>query len=178
MPALLTAEFLKLRTGRIPWLLLLAAQLLVVAGISGFVVSNGGAPAETQQSSPLAHVGLNSVITLIFGILAVASEYRHQTITDTYLSNPRRDRGIQAKLVVFVLVGGLRGVVASAAGLATAAAWWASRGTSFSWSDAGMWQTIGGSIAWNAAFAAIGVGLGALIRNLAGAIAVALAWIA
>ncbi len=66
----------------------------------------------------------------------------------------------------------------SAAGLVTATAWWASRGTSFSWPDAGMWQTIGGSIAWNAAFAAIGVGLGALIRNLAGAIAVALAWIA
>jgi ABC-2 type transport system permease protein len=178
MPALLTAEFLKLRTVRSPWLLLLAAQLLVVAGISGFVVSNGGTLHETQQSSALAHVGLTSVITLIFGILAVASEYRHQTITDTYLSTPRRDQVIQAKLVVYVLVGGLSGVVASAAGLVTAAAWWASKGTSFSWSDAGMWQTVGGSIAWNAAFAAIGVGLGALIRNLAGAIAVALAWIA
>ena len=97
MPALLTAEFLKLRTVRSPWLLLLAAQLLVVAGISGFVVSNGGTLHETQQNSALAHVGLTSVITLIFGILAVASEYRHQTITDTYLSTPRRDRVIQAK---------------------------------------------------------------------------------
>jgi len=178
MRALIAAEFLKLRTVRSPWLVLGAAQLLVIAGISGLVISNGPALHETQQAGALAHVGLTSVITLIFGILAVASEYRHQTITDTYLSTPRRDRVIQAKLIVYVLVGGLSGVVASAAGLVTAAAWWASKGTSFSWSDTGMWQTIGGSIAWNAAFAAIGVGLGALIRNLAGAIAIALAWIA
>ncbi len=168
MPALIAAEFLKLRTIRSPWLVLGAAPLIVVAGISGLVVSNGHTPHETQQGPALAHVGLTSVITLMFGILAVASEYRHKTITDTYLSTPRRDRVIQSKLVVYTLVGGLCGVLASAVG----------QGASFSWSDARMWQTIGGSIAWNAAFAAIGVGLGALIRNLAGAIAVALAWLA
>jgi len=158
MPALIAAEFLKLRTIRSPWLMLGAAPLIVVAGISGFVVSNGHTPHEAQQGSALGHVGLTSVITLMFGILAVASEYRHKTITDTYLSTPRRDRVIQSKLVVYTLVGGLSGVLASAVGLATAAAWWAGKGASFSWSDARMWQTIGGSIAWNAGFAAIGVG--------------------
>src|ERR1039457_3691400 len=139
MPALLTAEFLKLRTVRIPWLLLLAAPLLWVSGIGGFVVSNGGALHETQQSSALAHVGLTSVITLLFGILAVVSECWHPTVMEPYLSTPRRDRVIQAKLVVFGLGRRRSGVGPSPAGLVTAAAWWASKGTSFSWPDAGMW---------------------------------------
>ena len=128
MPALIAAEFLKLRTIRSPWLVLGAAPLIVVAGISGLVVSNGHTPHETQQGPALAHVGLTSVITLIFGLLAVASEYRHKTITDTYLSTPRRDRVIQSKLVVYTLVGGLCGVLTSVVGLAAAAAWWAGKG--------------------------------------------------
>jgi ABC-2 type transport system permease protein len=178
MLTLIRSEFLKLRTVRSPWLVLAAAQLIVVAGVSGLVVSNGHTPQETLQSSALAHVGLTSLMTLVFGILAAAGEHRHKTITDTYLSTPRRGRVIGAKLVAAALAGGLCGVLASGVGLLTAAAWWASKGASFSWSDGQMWQTIGGSIGWNAAFAAIGVGVGALIRNLAGAIAVALAWLA
>jgi ABC-2 type transport system permease protein len=175
---LIAAEFMKLRTVRSPWLVLATAPLLVVAGVSGLVISSGHPPRQSMQSGALAHVGLTSMITLIVGILAVAGEYRHKTITDTYLSTPRRDRVIGAKLVVFVLVGGLSGVLASAVGLLTAAAWWAGKGVAFSWSDGPMWQTIGGSIMWNAVFAAIGVSLGALVRSLAGAIALALAWLA
>jgi ABC-2 type transport system permease protein len=178
MHDLMAVEFLKLRTIRSPWLVLATAPLLVVAGVSGLVLSAGHPPDLTMQARALAHVGLTSVITLIFGVLAVAGEHRHQTITDSYLGTPKRDRVIGAKLLVYALVGGLSGVLASAAALAAAAAWWAGKGVAFSWSDAQMWQTIGGAIAWNAAFAAIGVGVGALIRNLAGAIAATLAWIA
>lgn len=178
MHTLIRTEVLKLRTVRSPWLLLAAAPLLVVAGISGLVVSGGRPPDAATQSQALAHVGLASLFTLVFGILAVAGEYRHKTITDTYLSTPARGRVIAAKLAVYAVFGALAGAVSSLVGLGVAAAWWSGKGASFAWGDAQMWTTIGGSIAWNAAFAAIGVGVGALIRSLVGAIATALAWVA
>src|ERR1700730_2859836 len=178
MHSLIRAEMLKLRTVRGPWLVLAAGPVLVIAGISGLVVSGGDLHDPATQAKALAHVGLTAISPLAFGILAVAGEYRHKTITDTYLSTPARGRVIGAKLLSYALCGALAAVVRAIIGLAAAAAWWSAKGTSFAWGDTAMWTTIGGGIAWNTAFAAIGVGLGALIRNLTGAIAAALAWIA
>jgi ABC-2 type transport system permease protein len=178
MRTLMSNELLKLRTIRSPWLLLAAAPLLVIAGISGGASSSKSPLDPAMQSEMLAHVGLTSILTVVFGTLAVAGEYRHRTITDTYLGTPSRGRVIAAKLLVYAVLGALSGVVSTAVGLGAAAAWWSGKGVAFSWGDSAMWTTIGGGIAWNAAFAAIGVGVGALIRSLVGAIAATLAWIA
>jgi ABC-2 type transport system permease protein len=172
------SEFCKLTTIRGPWLLLAAGPLLVVAGITGLVESGGNVHDPATQRTALAHTGLAAVCTLIFGILAVAGEYRHSTITDTYLSSPRRDRVIAAKLVVYALAGAAAGVVSCGAALAATAAWWAQRGGHLQLSAADIWLTLLGGVAANCALAAIGVGVGALIRNPAAAIATALAWFA
>jgi ABC-2 type transport system permease protein len=178
MHSLIRAETLKLRTVRGPWLVLAAGPLLVIAGISGLVVSGGDLLDPATQAKALAHVGLTAIFPLAFGILAVAGEYRHKTITDTYLSTPARGRVVGAKLIVYALFGGLAAVVSAIVGLGVAAAWWSAKGAGFNWADTAMWTTVGGGVAWNAAFAALGVGLGALVRNLTGAVAAALAWIA
>jgi len=178
MLSLIRAEMLKLRTVRGPWLVLAAGPVLVVAGISGLVVSGGDLHDPATQAKAITHVGLTAIFPLAFGIIAVAGEYRHKTITDTYLSTPARGRVIGAKLLSYALCGALAGVVSTVVALGTAAAWWSAKGAPFDWGDTAMWTTIGGGIAWNTSFAAIGVGLGALIRNLTGAIAAALAWIA
>jgi ABC-2 type transport system permease protein len=178
MGVLIRAEVLKLSTVRGPWLILAAGPLLVLAGISGLVSSGGNLHDPATQAKALAHVGLASIFTLVFGILAVAGEYRHKTITDTYLTSPVRSRVVGAKLAVYPVFGALSGAACTVVGLAVTAAWWSAKGVPFAWGNAPMWATIAGSIAWHVAFAAIGVGLGALIRNLVAAIAVALAWIA
>jgi ABC-2 type transport system permease protein len=171
-------EFRKLSTVRSPWLLLAVGPLIVVAGITGLVESGGNVRDPAVQSKAFAHVGLAAVFTLVFGVLAVAGEYRHGTITDTYLSFPDRRRVITAKLAVYGLVGAAAGLLSSLVAIAATAAWWAAKGGSFQLSGADTWRTLGGGLAANVAFAAIGVGVGALVRNLAAAVAVTLAWIA
>jgi len=175
---LIRSEFRKLSTVRGPWLLLAAGPLLVVAGVTGLVQSGGNVHEPATQGKALAHVALAALFTLVFGIVAVAGEYRHGTVTDTFLSTPDRGRVVAAKLAVYGATGAVAGLVSAAAAVAVTAGWWAAKGGSFQLSAAGSLRILIGGVAVNVAFAAIGVGVGALVRNLAAAIAAALAWIA
>jgi ABC-2 type transport system permease protein len=173
---MIRSELRKLTTVRGPWLLLAAGPLLIVAGVTGLVQSGGNVHDPAMQSRALAHVALAALFTLIFGILAIAGEYRHGTVTDTFLTSPNRTQVVTAKLAVYGSVGAAAGLISSAVAIVVTAAWWAAKGGSFHLSAA--WPTLSGGTAVNIAFAAIGVGVGALVRNLAGAIAATLAWIA
>ncbi len=175
---LLANEAFKLRTVRTWWWLLAAAQAIVVIGVSGRIIGATKLDDPALGSEAAAHVGLVSVLTVILGILAVAGEYRHRTIVDTYLGTPSRGQVITAKLIVYTAAGVAFGVISSITCLVTAMISMAGKGASFDLSDSAMWATLFGSVLWNAAFAAIGVAIGALVRNLAGAIAAALAWVA
>jgi len=171
-------EFLKLRTVRSPLLLLAAAQLVVLAGVSGLFVSGADLNDPATPLRAIGHAGLVSMFSLVLGIVGVAGEYRHKTITDTYLGTPKRGRVITAKLVTYAIAGAVFGLVSALVAFAATALWLAAKGSSLDLSDGAVWRTLIGCVIWNACFAAIGVGLGALVRNLVGAVAVALAWIA
>jgi ABC-2 type transport system permease protein len=178
MTTLVASEIRKLRTIRGPWLLLAAAPVLVIVGVAGEFASEVDVSQPDLADLSASHTGLVSLIALVFGITAVAGEYRHKTISDTYLATPRRGRVIAAKLVVYTTAGVIVGVVLALTALVATAVALGAKGGSLDLSNSDLWRTLAGGVAVNAALAALGVSLGALIRNLAAALAAALAWIA
>lgn len=178
MMPLIEAEVLKLRTMRSPLILLAGAQALVLVGVSGLFVNGADTDSSETVAAAVAHVGLAAVFPLMLGIMAVAGEYRHRTITDTYLSTPRRSPVIGAKVIVSAVAGLVMGVLGTLTAVVATAIWMSAKGGSLSLSDPDVWHTAVGCIVQNGLFAAIGVGVGALVRNLVGAVAAALAWLA
>jgi ABC-2 type transport system permease protein len=170
-------EILKLRTIRTPWVLLAVAQLVIVAGVAGPFVSGDLADMDIVRAGA-AHLGLVALFTLVLGIMAVAGEHRHRTITDTYLTRPHRGRVLTAKLIVHTGAGVVFAVVGAATALASVAVAAGLTDVTVDWSDTQLWRTIVGGVAWNIAFAALGVGIGALVPNLTAAVTGALAWLA
>ena len=171
------AEILRLRTIRTPWVLLAVAQLVIVAGAAG-AFANGDRADPGIARAGAAHLGLVALFTLVLGIMAVAGEHRHRTITDTYLTQPHRRRVLADKLAVYTGAGAVFGVVGAVTALAATAVAAAATDVTVDWSDGLLWRTVAGGVGWNIAFAALGVGVGARVPNLTAAVTGALAWLA
>jgi ABC-2 type transport system permease protein len=83
-----------------------------------------------------------------------------------------------AKFGVYTAIGAGFGAISAAVATAGTAAWLAAKGGSLDLGDPDLWRTSAVGSSGTPRSPAIGVGFGALVRNLTGAVAAALAWIA
>lgn len=171
MTAALRAEVRKLTTTQVLfWLVVLAVLLSLALSslISAFSErTEGGQPLELVLNAIL---GFPFLLAAILGVIGITGEYRHLTITPTFLSVPRRGVVVSAKLVTYLVTGLLLGVLCLAAAVALATPWLNARGFEI---DLGASSTIriliGGVIA-SGIYGIFGVGLGALLRNQVAAV--------
>jgi ABC-2 type transport system permease protein len=178
---LVAAEWLKLRTTRLLYGMIPATVALSVAAVSGAVLS-ADSVAELESTGgirdALSVTGTGAILVLVVGILISAGEYRHGTAADTFLTTPRRDRVVAAKLTLGAGVGLAVGVLTSLACLGMASLLYSLEGATFPLGDGEVWLILGGALVYTSLFAILGVALGVLIRNQVLAIASALAWLA
>ena len=172
---LLRSEWTKVVSVRATYGLAIGCLAYVALTIVALVFAAGqpGVPSLADPSTVrtiYAAAGTASPLVLCIGILGMTTEYRHQTVTPTFLVTPRRSRVLAAKLVVHAAVGLL---VAVACVVAT-----------WRWPPADPGAALarhrrrrddragaaGGALLGYAIYAAVGVCVGALVRNQVAAI--------
>jgi ABC-2 type transport system permease protein len=167
--AQLRAELLKQRSTWTNLGLLLAMLGLVLLAV---LLHGFGLPAESIDSSSeqlTLVVGwgekLSAVFAGLLGAMSITSEIRHGTIRPTFLVTPRRARVVAAKVLVSLSLGAAFGLIATALAAGVGSAILGTRGID-SQLDAGDYALfLAGGAAAAALWAAIGVGIGALVRN-------------
>jgi ABC-2 type transport system permease protein len=182
MIRLVRAEFTKLRTTRLIYGVAAAmaafAVLTVVVGATA--AGQQGNPPLSADSLPMLVAGPVTLLAgaaLLLGILGMTTEFRHQTVTQTFLVSPDRGRVVAAKLVAYPLAGIAIALTTLAVTATVGVGWLAAKGIMPSLLDARLARIVGVALLGAALCGLVGVGVGALIRNQVAALVGTAVWI-
>ena len=188
MRAALLTEYRKIVTTRLWWILLLSmfVYLLGIGAAMAWSLSMGDAMG-TGGGSSIKLVGVDlaalvysigvtvgSVFPLVVGTLSVTSEFRSQTITPTFLAEPRRGLVLAAKFIANAVMGAGFGIVATVGTAGGAATVFQLRGDPTFLGDPEIRRLLLGSVIALTVWALMGVALGAVLPNQIAAVVVIL----
>lgn len=173
------------------WILALVLLLYVgstAAGLGGvFAASAGGSlPGEAAAPAvpgadipPLIYslaTAIGYVFPLLIGVLMVTGEFRHQTLTPTFLATPRRGIALGGKLVAGAVVGVGYGLVALLSTMGPGAGILALLDVDPALTEADTWAMAARILVAFVLWVLIGIGVGVLVRNQVVAIVLVLAF--
>lgn len=184
---LLKAEILKVRSTRTALGLLIAALLIAILPTILAVLLIPKEELVETEGDMIAVLGvmpaasLVPVLCLVFGILSMTNEYRHGTVSYTYLTTPKRGQVIVVKLAVCAVLGATVMLVTGFIALLTAGLGAEFRGIDLGVqaSDATDWEVLRAValvLLTTGLATAFGVALGALIRHQVITVAGTLIW--
>jgi hypothetical protein len=171
----LHAEFRKLITTRTGyWLTILSMLISILFTILiSLNVDKTDSASDALQTIITTSTGFSYTFAAILGIIGLTGEYRHQTVTPTFLSVPMRSEVVGAKIICYLIWGALMGVLNLIVTVALGLPLLKHRlFVDVSLSAHGVHSTMISAIVISAIFGIIGVGVGALVRNQAAAIVI------
>jgi ABC-2 type transport system permease protein len=186
MTALLRSELRKLTSTRM-WIgLSLGGMVLVAFYVAVITFTAGTAQGGSNAIHSLSDPGSVRLVygvpfeaaylmPLVMGITIICGEYRHKTITPTFLATPRRGRVLIAKVVVSAAVGLAMGVVFTVLAAGLGATLIAARGYPVLLTSHGVPRLLVVMAIGLGVWAVFGLGFGALLQNQVAAILTAIA---
>lgn len=183
MTGLIRAELRKLRTTQVWLWLLIGAFALTALAVVGTILTDdpdGVLPSLATapgQRNLFAQSSAAAIFVCVLGIIGITGEYRHLTVTPTYLSAPRRNRVVLAKLITYGLVGVAYAVACALLLIAMSLPWLAVKDISVSLTANRIPLVLLAAMVSVTIYGIVGVGLGALIRNQVAAVTITLAYL-
>jgi ABC-2 type transport system permease protein len=168
MTRLIGAEIFKLRTTRTFYGLAGGALALVL--IIVILASATGSASDITLRDVIGISGFGQVFALLLGIIAVTSEFRHGTITPSLLVVPDRVKLTLAKLGASVSTGVVLGILTTGLAALIGALILGARDIETGLTGSQVTKMVIGGVVATGLYAALGVGVGALVRNQVGAI--------
>jgi len=171
---ILRSEYCKLRSVRSTWWTLFAVVVFNVglaALVAIFLPSHLKANFDATRVS-LGGLHLSQIAMGVLGVLVIASEYDTGKIRTTLSAVPQRRLMLAAKAMVFAMTALAIGIFASFAAYFVFQAFLSDDGLRSSIGDPGVLRAVTGGGLYLAVLGLFGLGLGAIIRGSAGAIAV------
>ncbi|MCW2777399.1 MAG: putative transporter transrane protein [Frankiales bacterium] len=174
-PRVLTSEWVKFRSLRSSWAMLLAAAagLVVIALI---IAANTGShragldPEDTVLSATLQGYHLAELLMGILGVLFVSGEYSTGMVRSTMAAVPRRVPVLFAKAIVLGVVVGVAMAVATLVAFLSSEAVLARSGHGFSLSDPTGVRVVFGTALYLVLVALLGSAFGWVVRSTPGGI--------
>jgi ABC-type transport system involved in multi-copper enzyme maturation permease subunit len=179
MIAQIRSELLKQRSTQTAVFLFLAMVGLVGLAVAMHVLALGKTRLATNAHQlEVFQIGTRAgmLFAALAGALAITAEIRYGTIRPTFLAQPRRSPVLAAKLTVGALTGFVYGLLAEGLMAAFAALAFSLRGIPNELSSGDYLRILLGGAFAAALWAALGVGVGAFVRNQVATLVGLCAW--
>jgi ABC-2 type transport system permease protein len=170
---LVRAELLKLHTTRTFWGLAGATLGLVLLIVVLTLALNDSFSDEDDVRSVLSTAGASGLLMIVLGVVASAGEYRHGTIASTLLVTPDRLRAVGAQTLACAVAGLAVGLVVAALTAVIGLPWLSARDAPTLSTGELLGLFLGGAL-YSGLAAALGTGVGALLRNQVAAVVLVL----
>lgn len=175
---LLLGELRKMRTTRTNLGLLagMVALILLTVLITGLTVDAAELGSHDHQHALLSAGTSAALFAALIGVMAITSEFRHGTIRPTFVVTPHRSRVIAAKVISSLLMGIVFGLLAIGLSFGIGYAILAGRGAELVLGTNHVLLLVLGTLAMTALWAALGVGIGAVVKNQVFAVIGLIVW--
>lgn len=130
----------------------------------------------TRTNRVVLLTAFGMLFAALLGALSITGEIRHGMIRPTFRVTPRCARVIFAKVAASALAGGAFGLLAAALAIGVGSAALAGRAIDIAPSASDVTQLLAGGAVAAALWGAIGVGVGAIVRDQVGAVVGLAAW--